>query len=144
MESIYLEKRASESLEAILAVQIKELEQKNSRGPVAYQRISLLDVESESLRSLLKDLQGKRGEVRLTQDADERVSSVVVLTDPAVISIMSGGKTMVYFIMISVFALALGVVAAFLIDNMDHRVFVPKDVEENLKLPVFASVTRKD
>ena len=144
VESIYLEMRASESLEAILAVQIKELEQKNSRGPVAYQRISLLDVESESLRSLLKDLQGKRGEVRLTQDADERVSSVVVLTDPAVISIMSGGKTMVYFIMISVFALALGVVAAFLIDNMDHRVFVPKDVEENLKLPVFASVTRKD
>ena len=80
----------------------------------------------------------------LTQMADERVSTVASLTDPEMIMSLSGGKTMVYFIMIAVFAIALGLVVALILESMDHRVYHPKDVEENLQLPVFASVTRTD
>jgi len=43
-----------------------------------------------------------------------------------------------------VFGLALGIVAALIMESMDHRVYAPKDVEEKLNLPVFASVTRED
>jgi capsular polysaccharide biosynthesis protein len=101
-------------------------------------------VEINSLNDLLRDLQGKRGEVRLSQLADERVSSVVALTEPEMTMILSGGKTIVYFFMIVFFGLALGVVAALIMESMDHRVYVPKDVEDHLQLPVFASVSRKD
>ena len=76
--------------------------------------------------------------------ADERVSSVTPLTEPEIMLVLSGSKTMVYFIMISVFALALGIVVALILESLDHRVYHPKDVEDNLKLPVFASVTRTD
>ncbi len=127
-----------------LRQQAAELKKRNSRAPLIYQKISLLDVEINSLNDLLRDLQGKRGEVRLSQLADERVSSVVALTEPEMTMILSGGKTIVYFFMIVFFGLALGVVAALIMESMDHRVYVPKDVEDHLQLPVFASVSRKD
>ena len=116
----------------------------NSKAPAVYRKISLVDVEIESLRGLMEDLQGKWGEVRLDQMADERVSSVVVLNEPELTRIFGGGKTIIYFVMIAIFGLALGIVAAFLMESFDHRVYVPQDVEEKLKLPVLASVTRSD
>ena len=49
---------------------------------------------------------------------------------------------MFYFILMVIFAIALGFVAAFILESLDHRVYEPRDVEEHLKLPVFASVTK--
>ena len=123
---------------------IVEIEADNSKAPEVYRTVSLLDTELNSLRKLMDDMQGKRGEVRLSQLADDRVSSVVVLTDPELTHVISGGKTIVYFGFIVIFALALGVVVAFLLEGLDHRVYGPRDVEEHLKLPVFASVTKVD
>lgn len=130
--------------EMTLLDQISELRLKNKRAPEAYQKVSLLDSEIESLRGLLEDIQGKRGEVRLSQLADERVSSVVSLTDPELATVISGSKTIVYFAFIVVIALALAIVIAFILESLDHRVYAPRDVEEHLKLPVFASVSRTD
>jgi len=130
--------------EKAIKEQTVQIRKKNSRAPDVYQRVSLVDTEIESLRDLLSDIQGKRGEVRLSQLADERVSSVGILTEPELVAILSGGKTVVYFIMIVIMALALGVVAAFILESQDHRVYTPRDVEEKLKLPVFASVSRID
>jgi len=144
VESFHLQllkaRAEGESLQAIIAT----LKEKNRRGPVAYQKISLLDSEIVSLRELLQSLQGKRGEVRLSVMADERVSKLVNLSDPEIKEIISGGKTVIYLGLLIVFAFALGLVAAFLMDTMDHRVFAPDDIEENLKLPVFASITRTE
>ena len=142
--SIWVQLISAKGREQGLREQIEMLRLKNAKGPEAESRISLVDVEVESLRNLLRDIQGKLGEVRLTQMADERVSTVASLTDPEMIMSLSGGKTMVYFIMIAVFAIALGLVVALILESMDHRVYHPKDVEENLQLPVFASVTRTD
>jgi capsular polysaccharide biosynthesis protein len=47
-------------------------------------------------------------------------------------------------IMMVVLALALGIVGAFIAESVDHRVYIPREVEEKLKLPVFASVTKTD
>jgi uncharacterized protein involved in exopolysaccharide biosynthesis len=144
VESIRLEYEAAQSRERTLAEQAATLTVSTARGPVAESKITMVDVEIESLRELLKDVQGKLGEVRLNQTADERVSSVTRLTDPEGIYSLSGGKTVIYFVVIAVFALALGIVAALILASMDHRVYHPRDVEDKLRLPVFASVSRTD
>ncbi|MBE0565474.1 MAG: hypothetical protein IH621_05950 [Krumholzibacteria bacterium] len=123
-----------------LEEEIAGLKDKNSGAPEAYGRVSIIDTEIESLRHLLEDLQGKWGEVRMNELADGRVSSVVVLTEPELVSLLSGGKTMVYFVVLAVFALALGIVVGFIVDALDHRIYSPHDVEANLKLPVLASI----
>jgi len=142
--SVKLQLQSAKGREQTLREQVQTLKIENAKGPLAASRVSLVDVEIESLRTLLRDVQGKLGEVRLAQMADERVSSVTPLTDPEMVMALSGGKTMVYFIIIAFFAIALGIVVALILESMDHRVYHPKDVEENLQLPVFASVTRTD
>lgn len=133
---------AAREKESLLAAQIANLKSDSDRGPQVYHEVSLLDAEIESLRGLFEDLQSKRGEVRLRQLADERVSSIVVLTNPEISTLLSGSKTIVYFLVILLFAVALGVVVAFILENLDHRIYGPRDIEENLKLPVFASVSK--
>lgn len=141
IEGIRLQKDSLAERIASLEAEIAGLKVQNSRAPMAYGRVSIIDTEIESLRGLLGDLQGKWGEVRMNELADGRVSSVVVLTEPELISLLSGGKTMVYFVVLVVFALALGIVTGFVVDVLDHRVYSPRDVETNLKLPVLASIS---
>ena len=104
----------------------------------------MLDSEIKSLRDLLEDLQGKWREVRMNEMADDRVSNIIILTEPELIRSLAGGKSAVYMAMIAVLALALGVVGAFIAEAADHRVYAPREVEDKLKLPVFASVKRID
>jgi len=144
VESVRIQLISARGYEQILREQVATLIETNSKGPAAESRISMVDVEVASLQFLLRGVQEKLGEVRLSQMADERVSSVTPLTEPELIIALSGGKTMVYFLMIVLFSIALGITAAFILESMDHRVYHPKDIEENLQLPVFASVTRND
>jgi capsular polysaccharide biosynthesis protein len=104
----------------------------------------MLDSEIKSLRDLMGDLQGKWGEVRMNEMADDRVSNIIVLTEPELVMALGGGKTAIYMIMMVVLALALGIVGAFVAESVDHRVYIPREVEEKLKLPVFASVPKAD
>jgi uncharacterized protein involved in exopolysaccharide biosynthesis len=129
--------------EAAQARTLKEKRAESANVPELYQKVSLLDSEISSLNSLLEDLQGKWGEVRINQLADDRVSNVVPLTSPELIESYSGGQTMVYFLMVVFFGLALGFVVAFVVESMDHRLYVPLDVENHLQLPVFASVSKE-
>lgn len=144
VRSIKVAADAIRGKEAALKSQIEQLLEKSRTAPDVYQKVTLIDAEITSLRTLFDDIQGKLGEVRLNEFADERVSNVQRLTAPELSSAFSGGKTVVYFAMIVVFAIALGIVVAFLLDSMDHRIYDPRDVEDNLKLPVFASVTKGD
>jgi len=144
VESIHLSLRSTRQREQTLQGQLAELRAANQNLPVLYQQVAMIDSDIKSLRDLLDDLQGKWGEVRMSAMADDRVSQVVVLTDPELVTVIASGKTAVYLSMVIVFALALGLVAAFLQDSLDHRVYAPHDVETNLKLPVFASVSRTD
>ena len=130
--------------EVTIRSQVQEVREKNSKAPEIYRRVSLLDAELRSLNRLLDALQGKLGEVRMTQFADERVSNTMVLSDPAVVSTLTGGTTVVYFIALLIISLALGIISGFVVENLDHRVYSPSDVEENLKLQVFASVSRAE
>jgi uncharacterized protein involved in exopolysaccharide biosynthesis len=144
VESLNLQLLKAREKESSIRDMVEEVREKNRRGPLAYQRVSSIDTEIESLRELLQDLQGKRGEVRLSEMADERISNLANLSDPEIMEVISGSKTVIYLALLVIFALALGLVAAFVMQAMDHRVFAPEDVEENLKLPVFASISRTD
>lgn len=143
-ESVRLTLMSVLAREQVLRSQAEALRSGNRQLPEVYQKVSMIDSDIKSLRDLLDDLQGKWGEVRMSEMADDRISRVTALTEPELLTILAGGKTMVYLVMTAVFALALGLVAAFVRDSLDHRIYVPQDVEENLKLPVFASVSRTD
>jgi len=148
-ESAYVESFRI-ALESVIAkeksvkLQVKEQATRNSKAPGVYQEVSLLDIELASLRDLMKELQGKRGEVRLDQMADERVSSIVVLNEPELELVFGGGQKAIYFVLIVIIGLVLGAVTAFILDGMDHRIYSPKDVSNKLNLPVLANVSRSD
>lgn len=143
-QSMHLSLMSARQREGTLRAQVEALRAGNRNLPDTYHRVSLLDTDIKSLRDLLDDMQGKWGEVRMSEMADGRVSKVVVLTEPELVTVLAGGKTMVYLVMVIIVALALGIVGAFVQESLDHRIYAPHDVEENLKLPVFASVTRTD
>lgn len=143
-ESVRLSLESTRRREQTLMEQIAALRAANLSLPDVYQRVSLLDSDIKSMRDLLDDLQGKWGEVRMSEMADERVGKVIRLTDPELVTVLAGSKTMVYLVMVIILALALGIVAAFIQESLDHRIYAPEDVEDSLKLPVLASVTRTD
>lgn len=144
VESLRLALEGTTRREETIRAQLEAIQSNNRRLPEIYQKVSILDSEIKSLRDLLEDMQGKWGEVRMNEMADDRVSNIIVLTEPELIRALGGGKSAVYMAMIAVLALALGIVGAFVAESADHRVYVPREVEDKLKLPVFASVTRID
>ncbi len=130
--------------EATLGRQVVSVQERNSNANEVYRKVSLLDSELKALNELLESLQAKIGEVSLAQFADDRVSSTSVLSNPSIISVLTGGTTIIYFVALVFIAIALGLICGFVIENLDHRLYSPVGVEENLKLPVFASVSRVD
>ena len=128
--------------ETVLKEQLASVEKRNSRAPAVYRQVTLIDSELKSHGSLLVELGGKIGEVSLATNADERISDTSIIDEPTIVAVFSGGTTIVYFLALVILALALGVIVGFVVENLDHRVYSPDDIEENLKLPVFASVSR--
>lgn len=144
VQSIKVAVETTRRREAAIQAEIDQILLKSEEAPQVYQQVSLIDTEISSLRGLLDDIQGKLGEVRLSEFADERVSTLVPLSQPMISSVLSSGKTLFYFLLIVLFSIALGVVVAFIMESLDHRVYEPRDVELHLQLPVFASVTKAD
>lgn len=143
-ESIRISLETTRARERAIQEQLNGVRGGNKSLPGVYQRVSMLDSEIKSLRDLLEDLQGKWGEVRMSEMADNRVSKLVVLADPELVTVLGGGKSSIYFVMLCVLALALGVVGAYLAEAGDHRINRPRDIEDNLQLPVLATVSRGD
>jgi uncharacterized protein involved in exopolysaccharide biosynthesis len=143
-QSVYKELEMLRRREALLQQQVDEISQVNRQIPELYQKVSVLDIEINANRELLSDLQGKWGEVRMSAMSDDRVSQVMALTAPELVMVIGGSKTAVYFFMVIFLALALGVVAAFVQDGLDHRVYGVGDIESGLNLPVFASISKAD
>lgn len=143
-ESVRLALESTKQREATILSQLERMRGDNNDLPIVYQRVSMLDSEIKSLRDLLDDLQGKWGEVRMNEMADERVSNILVLTEPELIMNLGGGKTSIYLAMTVFLAFAFGVVGAFIAESVDHRVYLPREIEENLQLPVLASVSKVD
>lgn len=142
VESLRIKLEASRSKEQMLQGLVESYETRRQGAPSAQYKVSIIDAETTSLQKLMEGLQGKLGEVRIAHQADERVSSIVSLTQPVLVEFFGGGKTIVYFVMLCVFALALGVFMAFIMNILDHRIASKEEIEQYLELPVFASIPR--
>ncbi len=143
-ESIRVSLVTTQQRERTIEAQLAAIRGGNQSLPGVYQRVSMLDSEIKSLRDLLDDLQGKLGEVRMSEMADNRVSKLVVLSNPELVTVLGGGKSTIYFVMLSILGVALGVVGAYLAEAGDHRIGRVRDVEEKLQLPVLATVSRSE
>ena len=80
----------------------------------------------------------------------EHAEQIQALSDPAVDLValekekIRGAIRTDFILSAEIIAIALGIVAAFIQESLDHRVYAPRDIEENLKLPVLASVSKAD
>lgn len=128
--------------EELLDQQVKEYESRQAQAPLTFYRISAIDKETLSMRDLMRNLQDKLGEVRLTSQADERVSDIISLTNPTLSTLISSGKSLIYFVILVLFATALGIIIAFVLEMLDHRVSSAQDINEHLQLPVFAYIRK--
>jgi uncharacterized protein involved in exopolysaccharide biosynthesis len=109
--------------------------------PQVEAKVEALDMRVSTQRDLLKNLQLKRGEVRMKALSDSRISSVVLLNAPDIESVVARGKKMLYLSLASVFAVVLGFISALFIENQDHRLYDRRRAEQILEVPVLGAVS---
>lgn len=109
--------------------------------PQVEARVEALDMRVSTQRELLKSLQLKRGEVRMKALSDQRISSVVLLNEPSIDSVVARGKKMLYLSLASVFAVVLGFISALFVENQDHRIYDRRRAEQLLEVPVLGAVS---
>jgi uncharacterized protein involved in exopolysaccharide biosynthesis len=127
--------------EETLLAQIDGLEKTIDEVPGVYQHVSLIDMELQAKNKLIEDLQIKAGEVRLNAMADERVSRIIKLTDPEIERVVTGGRMLAYFVLVSLFGFLFSIVVAFAVDRQDHKIYHPSNIEQYLEVPVLGVVT---
>lgn len=135
------EATAARAKEQTLRQQRDQLLGALSAAPEIYRRISMLDVDIDARRTVLKELQSKLGEVRISQMADSRVNRLIKLTEPQIDMVISSSRQFVYFFMVSFFGLALSLLVAFIVDQQDHRIYTRRQLEQALNLPVISTIT---
>lgn len=109
--------------------------------PALEKELYSLNVQIEAKRDLLESLQVKRGEVRLKVQGDERISNITQLNVSSMEMGVGGGKKFLYLMVACLFAVALAVIAAVLVDMQDHRIFDRRQAESTLQLPVLGAVS---
>ena len=142
VESVRIALEEARSRESRLEDLVATYDARQRSAPRAAYLISMIDTETNSMRDVMKNLQVKLGEVRIAHEADDRVSAIIPLTHPTLSEAMSSGKSIIYFIMLVFFAVALGVIAAFILETLDHRISNSDEIMEHLNLPVFASIRK--
>ncbi|MBK7046983.1 MAG: hypothetical protein IPH48_10825 [bacterium] len=130
-------KRVEGSFEAALSKQTQALVD----FPEVEWRVESLNLQIETKRDLVKGLQLRRGEVRMRADTDRRISNIVPLDKPTIATAVAGSKKVLYLILASFLAIALGCMAALFVENQDHRLYSRRHVEQYLQLPVMGAIT---
>ena len=142
IEGLEIDLAAARAKEASLLTMIDSFKDITQKAPAVYQRVTMLDTEINTRRSLLEDLQVKIGEVRLSSMADKRISSMLALTEPELIKVFASGQPIIYFGLVCFFALSLGIVVGFIAENLDHRIYNRRQAEQYLRLRVFGIVSQ--
>lgn len=135
------EAAAARAKEQALRQQRDQLLGSLSAAPEIYRQVSMIDADIDARRTVLKELQSKLGEVRISQMADSRVNRLIKLTEPEIDLVISGSRQFVYFFMVSFFGLALSLLVAFIVDQQDHRIYTRRQLEQALNVPVISTIT---
>ncbi len=110
--------------------------------PDIARQVSSLDLQIDTQRQLLENLQTKRGEVRLKVGSDARISSIVPLNQPSLETSAAGSKKALYLVLASLFALVLGFMGALFAENQDHRLYDRRRAEQYLEVPVLGAISK--
>ena len=104
-------------------------------------RVAMMSLELKSATDRLEELETQHQQHFLQEEVDPRLSNLQLVA-PAVSARRVGGGTKQKLFMVFSFLLASGMalVAAFMVDTLDHTIKFPADVESALGIPVLASV----
>lgn len=144
IRNIEVELREARGHEEALRKAFEEYRDKIMAFPKLEQRIAALDVEIQAQRKLLEAMQVKRGEVRMKAESDLRVSNIVPLNVPTIVTGIGQGQKMIYLIIATFLALVLGVVVALFVDLNDHKIYDRRQAEDVLELPVLGSISAEE
>jgi uncharacterized protein involved in exopolysaccharide biosynthesis len=140
LESLRIELAQARSVEqSFLAAQQAQASDLTAY-PAVRGRIETLDMEIDSLRRLLHNLQMKRGEVRMATSSDMRISDILLIEEPVLDVPVGRGRKILYLIISVVLAIAMGLVAAFFVESNDHRIYDRRRAEMYLEVPVLGSL----
>jgi uncharacterized protein involved in exopolysaccharide biosynthesis len=110
--------------------------------PDVERKVESIDLQILAQRDLLKQLQLKRGEVRLKAGSDMRISGITPLNAPSTDTMVGKSKKFLYLSLASMFAVALGFLSALFVENQDHRLHDRRQVEQFLEVPVLAAISK--
>jgi len=104
-------------------------------------KVALMSIELTTAISQLQEAEAQHQAHRLQEEVDPRLSNLQ-LVSPAISAKRVGGGAKQRIFMVFSFLLAVGMalVAAFMVDTLDHTIKFPADVESALGMPVLGSV----
>lgn len=104
-------------------------------------KLALMSLELKTATDQLEALESQHQQHQLMEATDPRLSNLQILA-PAVTAKKVGGGMKQKLFMVFSFILAAGMalVAAFMVDTLDHTIRFPADVESALGVPVLGSV----
>lgn len=104
-------------------------------------KVALMSLELKTATENLEALEAQHQQHRLQEATDPRLSNLQILS-PAVTAKRVGGGMKQKLFMVFSFILAAGMalVAAFMVDTLDHTIRLPGDIETALGVPVLGTV----
>lgn len=129
------------SREASIQKELAAIETELEKIPEQEARVAMMSLELKTATDRLEELELQHQQHFLSEEVDPRLSNLQLVA-PAISARRVGGGTKQKLFMVFSFLLASGMalVAAFMVDTLDHTIKFPADVESALGIPVLASV----
>ncbi len=104
-------------------------------------KLALMSLELKTATVQLEELENQHQQHRLQEATDPRLSNLQILSPAVTARRVGGGAKQKLFVVFSfILAAGMGLVAAFVVDTLDHTVRLPADIESALGVPVLGSV----
>jgi len=127
--------------EESMNAEIQAIDRKLNFLPEHEARLAFINQELKTATDELMGLEARHQEHRLQEAVDPRLSNLQLLSHAVNAKRVGGGARQKLFLVFSfILALGMSLVAAFLVDSLDHTLKFPADVESALGIPVLASV----
>jgi uncharacterized protein involved in exopolysaccharide biosynthesis len=121
--------------------QLADVRQDARKLPHVHRRLTLIDAQVNAKTQVMRELQGKLGDVILNAQADERVNRLLAVTDPEIVTVISPLRRYLYLGLLVIAGLVLGLLVALLVDRSDSRIYNVSNLGEVVDAPVLGAVS---